>query len=62
VSTSAPTTPYAEQAAVWHKLTQGISRTEAVSVRRRLQRWHEQNAIYALRGISSIHGQLTPHT
>jgi len=50
--------PYADQAAVWHALTQGKSQTEVASVRRRVQRWHEQNPIDARRIISSIHGRL----
>jgi len=50
--------PYADQAAVWHALTRGKSETEVASLRRRAQRWHEQNPIDARRVISSIHGRL----
>lgn len=50
--------PYAEQAAVWHALTQGKSETEVASLRRRVQRWHQQNPINAPRVIRSIHNRL----
>ena len=50
--------PYADQAAVWHALTQGKSETDVASVRRRVQRWHEQNPIDARRVIRSIHNRL----
>ncbi len=50
--------PYADQAAVWHALTQGKSQTEVASVRRRVQRWHQQNPIDAPRVIRSIHNRL----
>jgi protein-tyrosine phosphatase len=47
--------PYADQAAVWYARTQGKSETEVASLRRRVQRWHQQNPIDARRVISSIH-------
>ena len=50
--------PYADQAAVWHALTQGKSETEVASLRRRVQRWHQQNPIDAPRVIRSIHNRL----
>ncbi len=50
--------PYADQAAVWHALTQGSSQTEVASARRRVQRWHRENPIDARRVVSSIQRRL----